>query len=161
MIVVLMGVTGSGKTTIGKLLATGLGWQFCDADDLHPSQNVEKMRRGIPLTDADRVPWLEALREFVRECVKRDESAVIACSALKARYREYLLIDGDVKLVYLKGEMQLIEERLGARRGHFMNPKLLQSQFETLEEPQGGVTVVDIAPSPEAIVRTIRTKLGL
>lgn len=103
MIIVLMGVTGSGKTTVGEVLAAQLGWQFCDADDLHPSQNVEKMRRGIPLTDADRIPWLEALSNFVQECLNRNESAVIACSALKAYYRKYLLIDEAVQLVHLKG----------------------------------------------------------
>lgn len=160
MIIVLMGVTGSGKTTVGEVLAAQLGWQFCDADDLHPSQNVEKMRRGIPLTDADRIPWLEALSDFVRECLNRNESAVIACSALKADYRKYLLINEAVELVHLKGDFRLIEERLGNRRGHYMNPKLLQSQFETLEEPQEGITV-DITPSPETIAQTIKTKLGL
>ena len=160
MIIVLMGVTGSGKTTVGEVLAAQLGWRFCDADDLHPSQNVEKMRRGIPLTDADRVPWLEALREFVRGCLTHGESAVLACSALKDRYREYLLIDEAVKLVYLRGEFHLIEERLSKRRGHYMNPKLLQSQFDTLEEPKDGITV-DVAPSPETVVRTIRNELGL
>ena len=160
MIIVLMGVTGSGKTTVGEVLAAQLGWQFCDADDLHPSQNVEKMRRGIPLTDADRIPWLEALSDFVRECLNREESAVIACSALKADYRKYLLIDEAVELVHLKGDFRLIEERLGNRRGHYMNPKLLQSQFETLEEPQEGITV-DITPSPETIAQTIKIKLGL
>lgn len=160
MIIVLMGVTGSGKTTVGQELAAQLGWQFCDADHLHPSQNVEKMRQGIPLTDADRVPWLEALSDFVRESLGRNESAVIACSALKIRYRQYLLTDKAVKLVYLKGEFDLIEKRLGERRGHYMNPKLLQSQFDALEEPEDGVTI-DIAPSPEEIVRTIRSELGL
>lgn len=160
MIIVLMGVTGSGKTTVGQALAAQLGWRFCDADDLHPSQNVEKMRQGIPLTDADRVPWLEALSDFVRESLGRNEDAVIACSALKVRYRRYLLTDEAVKLVYLKGEFGLIEKRLGERRGHYMNPKLLQSQFDALEEPEDGVTI-DIAPSPEEIVRTIRSELGL
>lgn len=160
MIVVLMGVTGSGKTTVGEVLAAQLGWQFCDADNLHPAQNVEKMRRGIPLTDADRIPWLEALSNFVRECLNRNESAVIACSALRVLYRRYLLIDETVKLVYLKGEFLLIEKRLSERRGHYMNPKLLQSQFDTLEEPEDGITV-DVAPSPEEIVRTIRSELGL
>src|SRR5919206_643957 len=102
MVVVLMGVAGSGKTTIGRLLADDLGWKFYDADDFHPPANVEKMARGVPLEDADRLPWLEALRDLIRGCLERGEGAVLACSALKESYREYLLVDERVKLVYLK-----------------------------------------------------------
>src|SRR2546423_15527042 len=112
MIIVLMGVAGSGKTTVGRLLAAQAGATFYDADDFHPRANVEKMRRGVPLTDADREPWLEALRDLVRACLERGERAVVACSALKAEYRKYLLIDERVKLVYLKGDFALIEARL-------------------------------------------------
>lgn len=160
MVVILMGVTGSGKTTVGELLSQELGWQFCDADRLHPAQNVDKMRQGIPLTDADRVVWLETLRDVIRNYLKANEHAVIACSALKAMYREYLIVDKAVKLVYLKGDFQLIEKRLAERRGHFMNPALLPSQFDALEEPKDAV-VVDITPNPEVIVSAIRSQLAL
>src|SRR5205814_8933845 len=135
MIIVLMGVTGSGKTMVGRLLAEDLGWTYIDADDFHSEPNIEKMRGGIPLNDADRKPWLESLRESVRDCLFRNENAVFACSALKESYREFLLLDERVKLVYLKGNYQAIRERLAQRRGHFMDPALLDSQIETLEEP--------------------------
>lgn len=160
MVVILMGVTGSGKTTIGSLLAEQLKWRFDDADGFHSPANVEKMRQGIPLTDADRVPWLEALREHISGCITTGENAVLACSALKETYRDYLVIDEAVKLVHLKGNFKLIEQRLQNRRGHYMNPNLLQSQFETLEEPEEALTV-DIARSPDQIVASIRSKLGV
>jgi gluconokinase len=111
-VVVLMGVSGSGKTTIGQLLAAELGWKFYDADEFHPESNVAKMSRGIPLSDADRLPWLETLRDLIRGCLARQESCALACSALKRSYREYLLIDERVKLVYLKGDYALLEQRL-------------------------------------------------
>lgn len=156
-----MGVTGSGKTTIGQMLAKGLGWKFYDADDFHPKANVEKMRQGIPLTDGDRIPWLKILGELVEACLRKGENAVLACSALKKSYREYLLKqDREVKLVYLKGDYDLIQKRLEGRRGHYMNPKLLASQFATLEEPEGGLTV-DISGEPGAIVALIRKELNL
>src|SRR5213593_4126543 len=135
MVVVLMGVTGSGKTTVGKLLSRELDWKYYDADDFHPSANVEKMRSGIPLEDADRKPWLETLRDLIRDCLDRGENAVLACSALKEDYRRLLLIDERVKLIYLKGNFELIQERLSQRRGHYMEPGLLKSQFASLEEP--------------------------
>ena len=160
MIIVVMGVTGSGKTTIGRQLAGELGWKYFDADDFHPRGNVEKMSAGVPLEDADRVPWLEALRALVGDCIARGENAVLACSALKASYREYLLIDENVRLVYLRGDRELIRRRLEKRRGHFMNPALLDSQFATLEEPEQGI-VVDVAPKPGEIVKTIRSRLKI
>ena len=160
MIIVLMGVSGSGKTTIGKLLSEQLGWKYYEADDYHPSVNVEKMRSGIPLDDADRRPWLETLRDLIRDCLERGESAILACSALKQSYREFLLIDERVILVYLKGDYEIIQRRLSQRRGHFMNPNLLASQFDALEEPEADMQV-DVSLSPDEIVRTIRCRLGL
>ena len=160
MIILIMGVSGTGKTTVGRLLAEQLGWKYFDADNYHPSANVEKMRAGIPLEDADRVPWLETLRDLIRGCLGRGESAVLACSALKACYRDYLLVDGRVVMVYLKAGPEVIQSRLARRRGHFMNPSLLESQFDTLEEPPPA-THLDASSSPEEIVKNIRSRLGL
>lgn len=156
----MMGVAGSGKTTIGRHLAEDLGWAFYDADDFHPASNVDKMSRGIPLNDADRLPWLETLRDLVRDCLERGESAVLACSALKASYREYLLTDERIKLVYLKGDHALIEERLRSRHGHFMRPEMLDSQFAALEEPDE-ISHHDISLPPKDVVKAIRTRLEL
>ena len=156
----LMGVAGSGKTTIGKLLAENLGWQFFDADEFHSAGNVAKMKSGIPLTDADRRPWLERLRRTIRETLKKGESGVLACSALKQSYRRILLIDERVQLVYLKGDHDLIQARLQQRSNHFMNPELLRSQFESLEEPTEGLRV-DIRLSPAEIVQVIRSRLSV
>ncbi|MFN2444548.1 MAG: gluconokinase [Vicinamibacterales bacterium] len=158
MIVILMGVAGSGKTTIGTLLADELGWPFLDGDDLHPPANIDKLRRGVALSDGDREPWLERLRSVIGETAARGESAVVACSALKATYRERLRIDGSVIFVFLRGSYDLIEQRLREREGHFMSPQLLQSQFATLEEPADAL-VVDIDAPPRTIVDTIRHRL--
>jgi gluconokinase len=160
MVIVLMGVAGSGKTTVGTLLARELGWRFYDADDFHPRANVEKMARGVPLDDADRLPWLEVLRGLIGGCLERGEGAVLACSALKESYREHLLVDDRVKLVYLKGDFALIQERLEGRRGHYMKPGMLGSQFAALEEP-GQALQVDVASPPEEIVKTIRSRFGV
>jgi gluconokinase len=160
MVIVLMGVSGSGKTTIGRGLADELGWKFYEGDDFHPRSNVEKMARGLPLDDEDRAPWLKSLRDIIRSCLARGENAVLACSALKRSYREYLLIDENVELVYLKGDYELIEDRLENRRGHFMKPEMLDSQFAALEEPQRGLTV-DISLPPEKIIETIRSRFGV
>lgn len=162
MIVVLMGVSGSGKTTIGRELAGELGWTFVDADDLHPAANVEKMHGGEPLTDEDRLPWLAALRSRLEDAAGRGENIVLACSALKHDYREYLQHEEPYRIhyVYLRGTEELIRRRLAARKGHFMNPNLLHSQFETLEAPEHAVEV-DIAPSPQEITTDIRRKLSL
>ncbi len=155
-----MGVTGCGKTTVGKLLADQLGWEFYDADDFHPPQNVEKMRSGIPLNDEDRIPWLEALANLIHQ-TGPECGFVLACSALKHDYRKLLRVGlKPVQFVYLKGTSDLIRERLEARRGHYMNPKLLRSQFDTLEEPKDAL-YVDIAPEPEEIVASIRSGLEL
>lgn len=161
MFIILFGVTGAGKTTVGVRLAEQLGWEFYDADNFHPPANVEKMSRGIPLTEADRVPWLASLRARVERSLREAENAVLACSALREGYRHELRVDDRVKLVYLKGDFALIQRRLEARRGHFMNPALLQSQFELLEEPQpGDVFVVDVSPPPAEVVRSIRALIG-
>jgi gluconokinase len=162
MILILMGVSGSGKTTVGKVLANDLGWTFVEADDFHLPANVEKMRGGTPLTDEDRRPWLEALRARIDEACGRREHVVLACSALKDEYRDYLEegCPGGVRYVYLRGSEDLIRRRLEERRGHFMNPNLLASQFEALEPPTGAVAV-DVAPPPEVIAAEVRRKLGL
>ncbi|MGA2410921.1 MAG: gluconokinase, partial [Candidatus Binataceae bacterium] len=138
MVIVLMGVSGSGKTTIGQILACRLGWPFYDADDFHSIQNRDKMHHGEPLTDDDRLPWLNALREFIEHCARNHIDAVLACSALKQSYRDWIAPDPSaVRVVYLKGASELIARRLAARHGHFFNPALLQSQFDALEEPAG------------------------
>ncbi len=163
MIVIIFGVSGAGKTTIGKLLAEELGWRFYEADDLHPRVNIDKMRRGIPLTDEDRWPWLENLRELIKRSVKTGENAVLACSTLKQAYRERLHISGEVKFVFLRGDYELIEKQLRQRRGHFMNPALLRSQFADLEEPRLGedVSTIELGRTPPELVEKIKTKLHL
>ena len=133
MLVVVMGVAGSGKTLIGSMLARSLGYLFADADEFHPRANIEKMSHGIPLTDTDREPWLRAIQKRLCEWGSADISAVVTCSALKQKYRDMLSRDCDVKIVYLKGEFDLIHGRIQQRQGHFMRPEMLQSQFADLE----------------------------
>lgn len=159
MVVVLMGVSGSGKTRIGVMLARALGWEFHDGDELHSAANRNKMHRGIPLTDSDRLPWLRRIRRLIDKCLAREISAVIACSALKRSYRDIIIGDSNrVRSVYLKGSRKLIAGRLSRRTGHFMSPDLLASQFDTLEEPRDGITV-DVSGTPAEIVRKIRKRL--
>jgi gluconokinase len=160
MVIILMGVTGAGKTTIGKLLAQQLDWQFLDGDEFHPLANVEKMRQGIPLTDADRQPWLNALRQVIAEAIASRTNLVLACSALKREYRERLLIGPEIKLVYLKGSRELITARLQDRHGHFATASILAGQFADLEEPSDAL-VINISGSPEEIVSAIRDGLRL
>jgi len=160
MIVIVMGVVGSGKTTIGNLLADELAWRFADADDFHPKSNVEKIRHGISLSDADRQPWLERLRTEITHWIAADQNVVLACSALKRTYRHELEAGPQVHFVYLKGSASLIADRLRSRHGHFADEKILASQFDDLEEPEQAVTV-DISGTPQQIVAEIREKLGL
>ncbi len=156
-----MGVSGSGKTTIGSLLAQDLGWPFYDGDDFHPQTNINKMRQGIPLTDEDRDSWLTALRHHIDTLLANRQSAVLACSALKQAYRDRL--GGDrpaVRFIYLKGDYALIRQRLQKRQGHFMPADLLKSQFATLEVPED-VLYIDISRTPEVIVNSIKRALEL
>jgi len=160
MVVVIMGVAGSGKTTIGRELAAELGWNFADADDFHPPANVAKMTAGIPLDDSDRAPWLAAIRLYIDARVDRRENAVVTCSALKEKHRAVLLGGSpDVKLVYLRGTRDLLWERISGRQDHFMKPAMLDSQLAALEEPVNAL-VVDIAPSPAEIIADIRSAIG-
>lgn len=159
MVLIVMGVVGSGKTTIGTLLAQRLGWLFADADNFHSPQNVDKIRHGIALTDADRTPWLAALRAAITKWLSEHQNVVLACSALKQSYRDQLLT-GDVKLVYLKGSRELILSRLRERHGHFATESILNTQFQDLEEPHDAITV-SIESTPDEIVAGIMGKLGL
>jgi gluconokinase len=161
MVVIIFGVSGAGKTTIGKLLARELGWRFYEADDFHSQANIDKMRQGVPLTDEDRWPWLENLGELINRCIAAGANAVLACSALKEAYRRRLRVNADVKLVFLLGDYELIANQLRQRRGHFMNPALLQSQFADLEEPQPteGAVVIELGRSPRELVQEIKSKL--
>jgi carbohydrate kinase (thermoresistant glucokinase family) len=162
MILVLMGVSGSGKTTVGTALAERLGWPFVDGDDFHPPANVDKMSRGEPLTDADRTPWLRAIRSFIDERIERDESAIIACSALKQAYRAVLRDGAEdaVRFVYLRGDFDLIHERMRRRTNHFFDADLLASQFDALEPPDSDdAIIVDINQPPDAIADAIVEEL--
>lgn len=158
-VVVVFGVTGSGKSRIGASLAKALGWTFSDADDFHGQKNLAKLQRGVPLTDDDRWPWLNRLRRVIKRCLVEQHSMVLACSALKRMYRQHLCIGNSVIFVYLKAEPALIKHRLQKRKGHFMNPDLLHSQFETLEEPMGDAIVVNAADKPRDIVNSLRALL--
>jgi len=155
-----MGVSGSGKTTVGQLLASELGWDFVDGDDYHPPANVEKMRTGIPLTDADRAPWLATLRALIASWIAAGKNTVLACSALKRAYRMSLQVGPEVRIVYLKGTPQVLRQRLHARRGHFMTERMLDSQLAGLEAPEDAVAV-DADRSPAEIVAEIRARLAL
>lgn len=156
------GVSGTGKTTVGKVLAAQPGWSFIEGDDFHPAENIEKMNAGIALNDDDRWPWLLALRQHVDDACERGKSVVLACSALKQEYRGFLEQNHPdcVHYVYLHGPVELIRQRLEERKGHFMDPDLLQTQLEALEPPDEAIRV-DVRPAPEVIAAEIRRKLGL
>ena len=163
MIVIIFGVAGAGKTTVGKLLARELGWRFIEADDFHPSGNIEKMRSGHPLNDKDRWPWLERVRQQIERSLSAGENAVLVCSALRRTYRDRLHVSNEIKFVFLRGDHALVEKQLHNRRGHFMNTNLLQSQFDDLEEPQSdeNALTIQLGPTPQEIVEEIKTKLNL
>jgi gluconokinase len=155
-----MGPAGSGKTTVGKLFAAQLKWEFVDADNFHSPANIEKMSHGIPLTDEDRIPWLHSIRAALLQWESQRRNVVLACSALKRSYRELLQINSNVTLVYLKGSYELLRERLRSRKGHYAGEQILAGQFADLEEPADAITI-DAAQSPEEIVVEIRKRLAL
>jgi gluconokinase len=162
VIVIVMGVVGAGKTTIGSLLAQQLEWEFADADSFHSASSVEKIRRGVGLDDADRAPWLNALHDAVVRWTAEPRNVVLACSALKRIYREEIGIGPGVKLVHLKGSPDVIAQRLRLRHGHFADEQILGSQLATLEEPcEEDAIAVDVGPPPEVIVAEIRRRLEL
>ncbi len=152
---IVMGVSGSGKTSVGQALASHLGWDFYDADDFHPQANVAKMGSGIPLDDSDRAPWLVSLHDLIESCLTQNRPGVLACSALKERYRQQLLEGNDgAQIIYLKGSYDLIWSRMSSRADHYMKPGMLQSQFEALEEPSSALAV-DISMSVDEILQAI------
>ncbi len=160
MIVILMGVAGSGKTTVGRKLAKTLGCPFYDADDFHTPPNKDKMSRGIPLSDEDRQPWLEVLRAEMKKWAGEKSPAILACSALKQKYRDFLSSGLQVQWIYLKGDRETLLSRLEGRKGHFAGPSLLDSQLESLEEPSDAL-VVDVQKEPDEIVGKILQFLSL
>lgn len=161
MIINLMGVSGSGKTTVGQQLAADLGWSYYDGDDFHSLKNIAKMSSGIPLTDEDRTIWLRQISQHIKKLIKTGENAIISCSALKQQYRRQLQIDPMlVKFVYLKGSRELIKKRLISRAGHYMKVELLESQFESLEEPENAM-IVEVKDPPEQISADIQAHFSL
>ncbi len=153
--IVLMGVSGCGKTSVGVRLSEILGWPYFDADEYHPAENVAKMAAGIPLSDEDRIPWLDALHDVIHEHLGNGRSILLSCSALKESYRQRLTADNPgTVFVYLKGDFELIFRRMQARKGHYMKAQMLQSQFDALEEP-GDAIVVGIDQNIEAIVNAV------
>lgn len=161
MVVIVMGVSGTGKSTVGRMLADRLGWAFVDADDLHSVENRRKMAEGTPLTDVDRQPWLELLRARMEKALEADEDLVLAFSGLKQLYRARLTVDAErQRWVYLHAPASVIHERLQKRAGHFMPASLLQSQLEALEAPEDAI-LVDVTPPPDVVVARILDGLGL
>lgn len=160
MIIILMGVSGSGKTTVGQKLAHDLAWEFVEGDDYHPKTNIEKMARGEPLDDSDRAPWLAALRQIITAHIEARQDAILACSALKRAYRAELKVGPEVKIVYLKGIASVLHARLEGRKGHYMKPNMLRSQLEVLQEPTDALTV-DASETVDEIVTKIRRGLEI
>jgi gluconokinase len=160
MVILVMGTTGSGKTTVGRLLAARLGWNFLDADDFHPQANIEKMKRGIPLTDADRAPWLANIHSRLLQLTSEGKNAVLACSALKQTYRETLSAGLDIRIVYLRGTYEQMRRHILSRHGHFAGEAILAGQFADLEEPQNALAL-NVTDSPESLVDQTILRLGL
>lgn len=159
--ILVMGVSGSGKTTVGKALATRLGWSFFDGDDFHTPENISKMKNGVPLTDDDRIPWLESLHNLITSTLVENKCGILACSALKEQYRRSLLGNcQDVLIIYLKGSYELIESRMSARSDHYMKPEMLKSQFAALEEPKDSF-FIDISLPVEEIVENILKEMQI
>jgi len=151
MIFIIMGVSGSGKSTVGKSVSKELGWKFYEGDEYHPVENVQKMKNGIPLNDEDRLPWLHSLRKIIVDTIEEQENIIISCSALKESYRNILKVNKQVEFIYLKGNFDLIRERMEKRTDHFFKPELLKSQFETLEEPQEAIEIDISVPAGSTI----------
>ena len=161
IVIVLMGVSGSGKSTVGTALADILGWQFYEGDDFHSESNVKKMAQGTPLTDEDREPWLANLHDLIAEQIASEKPAIIACSALKQKYRDQLLEDNEgTMIVYLRGDYELIDQRMQKRQKHYMKADMLQSQFDALEEPENAI-VVSIEVGIDKIVDEIINTLNV
>ena len=153
---IVMGVSGSGKSSVGKALAESLGWDFYDADDFHPPENVAKMANGNPLDDTDRAPWLAVLHDLISSILQQNKSGVLACSALKEWYRQQLMDDNDgVQIIYLKGSYDLIWSRMVARKEHYMKSHMLHSQFEALEEPTNALTIDISKPVGEILSKVL------
>src|SRR2546423_9250077 len=161
MVAIIWGVAGVGKTTIGQLLAKELGWKFYDADDFHPAGNIAKMKRGEALTDEDRQPWLARLREKIEGSITNGENAVVACSALKKKYRDQLRAGPEVKFIFLRGSRSRITEQIKSRRGHFFDPNLLDSQFSDLEEPASPADSLtfEVGDEPQTVAKKIGSSL--
>jgi gluconokinase len=162
VILVITGVSGVGKTTVGKLLAQKLGWEFFDADTFHPAANIEKMKHAVPLTDADREPWLDKMREAIEGWLREGKNAVLACSALKKAYRDHLRVSPEVKVVFLRASRAQVAAQLQRRHGHFMPATLLDSQFADLEEPEPDeqALIIQIEGTPNDVVELIEAKLA-
>ena len=159
MIFIVMGVSGSGKTTVGKAVSNKFGWKYYEGDEYHPAENVEKMKNWIPLNDEDRLPWLLSLRKVVEEAISKRENIVISCSALKEAYRKILKVSEEVKFIYLKGSYDLIRKRMEERIPHFFKPEMLKSQFDVLKEPQQAIEI-DISKSSESIIGDLIDKIN-
>ena len=160
MVILVLGTTGAGKTTVGRLLGARLGWNFLDADDFHPQANIEKMKHGIPLTDADRVPWLANIHSRLLQLNSEAKNAVLACSALKQTYREMLSAGLDFRMVYLRGTYEQMRRHILSRHGHFAGEAILAGQFADLEEPQNALAL-NVTDSPESLVDQAILRLGL
>ncbi len=159
MIFIVMGVSGSGKTTVAKAVSNKFGWKYYEGDEYHPAENVEKMKNWIPLNDEDRLPWLLSLRKVIEEAISKRENIVISCSALKEAYRKILKVSEEVKFIYLKGSYDLIRKRMEERIPHFFKPEMLKSQFDVLKEPQQAIEI-DISKSSESIIGDLIDKIN-